>query len=721
MLKLIKLLLRLLLRLLYRVEVEGMEHFHQAGNRVLIVANHNSLLDGLLLYAWLPETPTYAINPVVAAKPSYKFFLRFVDLFLMDPTEPLSVKAMIKYIKQDHKAIIFPEGRITTTGTLMKIYDGPGLIADKADATILPIGIEGTQYSHASYMRDAGQRPRFAKIRIRILPPEKIDIPANVRGAERRDKSADQIQLIMYKLMFAAYKRDNTVFTALLDSMKNHGRKQIIMEDIKRQPLNYGQFLTRIFILARVFRSRTQPEEIVGLLLPNVAATTVSYMALQCLGRVPAMLNYSAGIQALRQACETASLKTVYSSRAFIDKAKLQDVITELERSVDIVYLEDLAADIGPLDKLIGLLRSYYPYAHYRRQRADQSPDKPATVLFTSGSEGAPKGVLLSHGNILTNYAQTRCYMDFRPNDILFNCLPLFHCFGLVVGCIMPLLSGSRTFLYPTPLHYRIIPEYIYSLNATVLFSTNTFLRGYGKHAHPYDFSTLRHVVAGAEKLQQETVQAWMDKFGIRILQGYGVTECSPVVSANTPMENRHGTVGRLLPGMQSYLQPVDGIDEGGELVLSGPNVMLGYLLHDRPGELIPPSTDRGPGWYATGDIVSMDDKGFLTIVGRAKRFAKIGGEMVPLVIVEELAARTWPDSSHAAISLPDERKGEKIILITNHRDADRKALQETIKALGHTELYLPVEIMFAEEIPLLGGGKTDYVSLKKQITQELS
>ena len=693
-----------------------MEHYHQAGNRVLIIANHTSLLDGVLLYAWLPETPRFAINTQIATRRHFKPFLRFADLFTMDPTSPLSVKSMVRFLQEDRKAVIFPEGRITLTGALMKIYEGPGLIADRSGATLLPIAIEGAQYSAFAYLGERRKTMRSPKIRLRVLAPEKINIDASIQGHERRKAAAATLQGLMYKLSFACYDYDRTIFDAILQAVGLFGKNQVVLEDIKREPLTYAQLLTRTFILAGALRKDTEPKERVGLLLPNVAAGVVSYLALQYLGRIPAMLNYTTGAQLLLKACETASIKTVYTSRQFIENAALEPLAEQLQQRVNLVYLEDLRGRIGLSDKLLGLLRSRYPRAHYRRVARDGNPNDPATILFTSGSEGTPKGVVLSHRNLLSNFAQARSCIGFQPSDVFFSCLPLFHSFGLNIGCLLPLLGGCRIFLYTTPLHYRVIPELLYQTDASILCGTNTFLKGYAHHAHPYDFKSLRYVLAGAEKLHEDTRTLWMEKFGIRILQGYGATECSPVVAVNTPINFKSGSVGKLMPGMEAYLAPVAGIETGGRLVVKGPNVMLGYLLHDSEGNIQPPRTERGEGWYDTGDIATIDDEGYIELLGRAKRFAKIGGEMISLTAVEELAGITWPDFNHGAISLPDERKGEKIILVTDYDQAERKSFQEKARELGYGELYIPKEVVCIGELPVLGTGKTDYVTLTEII-----
>ncbi len=684
----------------------------------MMVANHTSLLDGILLYAWLPETPTFAINTEIAAKRSFQFFLKFVDLFEMDHTSPLSLKSMIKFIKQDRKAVIFPEGRITVTGTLMKIYEGPALIAEKADAMILPIAIDGAHMSPFSYLKDRGHIKRFPKIRIRLLPPEKILLPEGLSSHDKRKLAANKLQQLMFNLQFSTFGFHKTLFTATCEAANQYGMNLTVLEDTNNVELTYKQLFTRAFILATRIEKQTVSAEHVGIMLPNVNAIAVVFLALQYLGRIPAMLNFSAGTQNIIKACETAKIKTVYTSRQFIDKANLNELISDLEYHVNVVYLEDFREQIGLMDKLTGVIKGHHPLKYYQ-QRGVPDSNSPAVILFTSGSEGVSKGVVLSHENILSNFAQIKVHVGFKPTDVVFTCLPLFHSFGLNAGFIMPLLGGSKVYLYPTPLHYRIIPQLVYEKNATIFFGTNTFFKGYAKHAHPYDFNNLRYVVAGAEKLRDDTRQLYMEKFGIRILEGYGVTETSPVISVNTPIVSKSGSVGLPMPAIESYLEPVEGIDQGGRLVVKGPNIMMGYLLHDSEGKIVPPSTERGEGWHDTGDIADIDEEGYISILGRAKRFAKLGGEMVSLTAVEELATQTWPESNHAAVSIPDDRKGEKIVLVTDYLEANKKKLQESARNLKYGEIYIPAKILLAEELPVMGTGKTDYIELTKMVLAE--
>lgn len=709
--KFVKFLLRSLLCLLYRVEVSGLENYFKAGKRVLIIANHTSLLDGVLLYAWLPETPTFAINTQIAERRSYKPFLKFVDLFIMNPVNPLSIKAMIKFLREDHKAVIFPEGRITVTGSLMKTYEGPGLVADKADATVLPIAIDGPQFSPYSYMQGRGRIVRFPKIRMIVLPPVKITLPPNLLGHERRKAAALQLQDVMFRLAYIVVPQQTTLYATLIYAAHRHGRNTVILEDIRRQPLTYQQVLIRSVVLARKIMHYTRSQEYTGLLLPNSSDTVVAFMALQYSGRIPAMLNYTAGLQALSQACKTGRISTVLTSRRFIDIAKLHDLAAGLSQQMTVLYLEDIAGRITTLDKLAAYLRAMLGTWDYRRTAGKHDPDQPALLLFTSGSEGTPKGVVLSHRNLLANFAQVSCHINYRDRDIIFSCLPLFHSFGLNAGCLMPLFSGCRVFLYPTPLHYRLVPEMVYELGATILFGANTFFKGYARYAHPYDFHTLRYAVAGAEKLREDTQKLWMEKFGIRILQGYGVTEASPVISVNTPLVGKMGTVGRPMTDIEYYLAPAEGIERGGRLIVKGPNIMLGYLQAGQDA-LQAPASERGPGWYDTGDIVDIDAEGFITILGRVKRFAKVGGEMISLTAVEELALAAWPGFNHAALNLPDEKKGEKIVLCTTHRQATRRELLEFARARGMSELSIPKQVIYLHKLPQLSTGKTDYRAL---------
>lgn len=702
-------LLRAILRLLYRVEVKGLEHYEKAGERVLLVANHQSFLDAVLLAVFLPEKPMFAINTHIAKKWWIRPFLSIAHTFPIDPTNPMATKSLIDEIKKDRKCVIFPEGRITVTGSLMKVYEGPGLIADKSHAKVLPVHIEGAQYTPFSRLRGKVRIHWFPKITMEMLEPRDFQVNDELKGRKRRAAIGNKLYDLMSEMLFATAQWNKPLLQTVLDCMHIHGGGHIIAEDIHRDPLSYRQLLTRSLILGRKIAAETHEGDYVGVMLPNMNTTLVTFLGLHAFGRIPAMLNFSTGAGNLASACKTAQLKRCYTSRQFVETAKLHALVEAItETGTEIRYLEDIGETVTLSDKLGGLLAAYVP-ALWRGRLNHITAEHPAVVLFTSGSEGVPKGVVLSHKNLMANRYQIGARVDFGPKDVVFNVLPMFHSFGLTGATILPLTSGIRIFFYPSPLHYRIVPELVYDTNSTILFGTDTFLAGYAKFAHPYDFYSVRYIFAGAEKLKDETRRTWSEKYGVRVFEGYGATETAPVISVNTPMQNRPGSVGRLMPGLGYRLQKVDGVDEGGKLIVRGPNVMLGYLLADNPGKLVPPEN----GWYDTGDIVEVDEQGFIHIKGRAKRFAKIGGEMVSLAAVEGFLAKLWPENHHAVVNLPDDKKGEQLVLITDRKDAKREDIVKYTRENGIGELSVPRTIKVVEKVPLLGTGKTDYQEVK--------
>ncbi len=699
-------ILRFILNIFYRVEVLGLENYTKAGKRVLLVANHTSFLDALLLAVYLPDNLGFAINSHIANLSIFKPFLRLVKTFPMDPTNPYALKNLIEILKKDEKCVIFPEGRITVTGSLMKIYEGPGMIADKSDANILPVKIEGAIYTPFSKMKGKVKTKFFPKIRIVILSPVKIKIPAEIKARQRRKQSGEELHKIMQNLMFKSVNLEQTIFEGLLEAVKINGYLHIIAEDIKRRPLNYRELLLGSFMLGAKFKKFSKIDENIGIMLPNSLANLISFFGLQSIARTPAMLNYSSGFKNVITACNTAEIKNVISSRIFIEKAKLANLVLELEKAeIKIIYLEDINSKTTNLDKLFSLFKTFFP----KRYSIQSDPDQKAVILFTSGSEGVPKGVVLSHKNINANRWQISSIIDFNPTDKILNALPMFHSFGFTIATILPTLAGIKVFFYPSPLHYRIVPEMIYDTNATIIFGTDTFLSGYAKFANAYDFYSVRYAFAGAEKLKEETRKIYSEKYGVRIFEGYGSTETSPVLAMNTPMHNKAGTVGQLLPGIEYRLEQIAGIDEGGKIIVKGPNVMLGYYLNNNPGKLIPPAANE----YDTGDIVSIDAEGYITIKGRAKRFAKVAGEMISLTAVEGYLASLWPNYNHAVIAIPDEKKGEQLVLFTTKADFERSEILNYIKNNGISELSIPRKINYINKIPVLGTGKADYVELK--------
>ncbi len=703
----IKVLLRTLSSLMFRVQVKG--HPPADSGRLLVVANHESFLDGLLLGLFLPLDPVFVVHTGVVRNPAFRLLLSLVDYLAVDPTSPMAMKKVIRLLESGRPVVIFPEGRITTTGSLMKTYDGPAFVAAKTGATILPVRIDGAARTYFSRLAAHVPRRLFPRISLSILPTTHIPMPEAPTARDRRRRAGEAMRRLMQEMIFAT-RPDQTLFTTLLDAADIQGHGHSLVEDLKQIEYSYRDVIKMALALGRLVARESRPSEKVGILLPNLAPTLGLVFGLSAYRRTAAMLNYTAGVEGLQAAITAAQIRCIVTSQAFVEQAKLGDKLPALQ-GVRLIYLEELQATMRLSDKLWLLLWAL-PFP--RLALPAGSPEDAAVVLFTSGSEGKPKGVVLSHRALLANVAQIRAVVDFSIDDKILNALPLFHSFGLTAGGLLPVLAGARVFLYPSPLHYRVIPELAYDRNCTVLLGTSTFLGNYAKFAHPYDFYRLRYVIAGAEKLATPVRDLWFEKFGIRIFEGYGATETAPVLAVNTPMAFRSGTVGQFLPGIQYQLVPIPGIAAGGMLHVKGPNLMSGYLRFENPGVLQPPASPAGDGWYETGDVVELSDEGFVKIVGRVKRFAKVAGEMVSLEAVEKLAASTSPTAAHAASTQPDPARGETILLFSTDPALNREQLQVTARSGGWPEIAVPRRIITVDALPLLGTGKIDYVSLKQ-------
>lgn len=693
-------LARFIFQVLLRLEVKGLENLPKAGERTIIAPNHVSLLDGPIMHAVLPGHSAFAIDTGMASHWWVKPFLKVINFHTLDPTKPLATRTLVNIVRQGRTIVIFPEGRLTVTGGLMKVYDGTAMIADRADAWIVPVRIEGPERSGFSYLRPTQIRKAwFPRTTVTILPPRKLDLAAELRGKVRRQTAGARLQDIMVDTAVETARIDQTLFQALAEakSVRATGKSPAVTDPMGTA-LSYRKLIVGAQVLGGKLTNLAPAGAAVGIMLPNSAGAAVTFFALQGIGRVAAMINFTAGPKNVIAACHAAKVRAVLSSKAFVEKARLGDLVTQLQAAgITVVNLEDIRAGIGIADKVKAVFRGSRPLV-------ERKPNDAAVVLFTSGSEGTPKGVVLSHRNLLANASQCLARVAADGEDKVFNVLPIFHSFGLTGGMIMPLVGGIPLYLYPSPLHYRIVPELAYQTNATILFGTDTFLAGYARTAHPYDFHNVRLIMAGAEAVKGRTRQLYMEKFGVRILEGYGVTETAPVLAMNTPLANRPGTVGRLSPLMKARLEAMPGIEEGGRLLVSGPNVMLGYYRADNPGVLEPPVG----GWHDTGDIVSIDADGYIQIKGRAKRFAKIAGEMVSLAAVEDMAAELWPRALSVVVALPDARKGERLMLLTQQSDAERSAFSRHARLKGASEIMVPADIVILQHLPLLGTGKPD-------------
>lgn len=698
-----KILLQWLLQLFFRTRVVGQEKLVFQGPSI-VLPNHVSFLDAIFLYAYLPSGTYFVINTDIARK--IPFVLRWVNHIAIDPLNPYSLKKIVNIVKSGIPVVLFPEGRITTTSNLMKIYSGIGFVALKTAATLYPVIFRGLERSKVSRVQDKVKSCWFPAVTVYIDDPQTL-VLGNIQNVrQQKQESSDKILVMLQAGTFKAQQEQEkcvNLFDKLVQAKKLHGGSKVMAEDISGN-ITYARGIMGSYILANKLRPLLKEQTNIGVLLPNSIGHLVTLFALFYLGKTPAILNFSAGGENNLTCSETAGLTTILTSRLFIEKGHFEELVAKLGTKFQILYLEDIKAEMNWLDKVGGLVN----YLSGVKAKGEAG-----VILFTSGSESKPKGVLLTHANIIANISQISCIIDYSHRDKMLNALPMFHSFGLTAGTLLPILGGVEVFLYPSPLHYKIVPEIAYDRNATLLLGTPTFLHGYAKYAHHYDFYSLRYVLAGGEKLRDEVRKIWQDKFGLRIFEGYGTTETAPVLSINTPLFNRFGTVGRFLPGIEWRTESVPGIEEGGNLFVKGPNVMAGYLLHDKG--FVP-----APEWYDCGDVVSVDQQGFVTIRSRLKRFAKVSGEMVSLDAVERTAEQCFSTNRNAAINLPDQRKGEKIILYTMDKNASKQLLREFMVQGKQSMLAMPSDIVIVDKLPLLGTGKTDYVTLKVMADKEV-
>lgn len=646
-------------------------------------------MDGVALGLLLPHAPLVIVAPHDIKSWWMKALYSALPHAIVDVRQPRALRALLKLVEPGRSIVLFPEATPDRVFALRKVYEVPALFAVQCGMKIAPV-----------YIEEGG--------RIQVHAPLSPEKRAGGSAKERRRAAVSRVRAAMENAIATSGARQ-TVFEAFLDALHRRGRRVKIIEDLREQPESYGKLLKASLAIGRWITTFSRNGEAIGILLPNMSTAVCSALGAGALGRVPAMLNYTAGAAGIRNACVAAHVKCIVTSRRFLAIIKapaLPDSLPEFEWR----YLEDFALNLRDKFWLIG-----YALWFPRKAITHKDSSAAAVILFTSGSEDRPKGVALSHDALLANVRQMRALVDFSESDRFFNPLPLYHSYSFTACTLMPLVSGTPLLLYPTPLHYRAIPEVVYRKQCTCLFGTGTFLMRYAECARSNDFAHVRHVIAGGEKLREEVQALWMEKFGLRILEGYGATECAPVIALNSTHRFKKNTVGNLLPAIEHRLRPAPGISRGGVLHVRGPNVMLGYYRIERAGVLERTQSDCGEGWYCTGDIVDIDGDGFVTIVGRVRRFAKIAGEMVSLEVVEGIAARASPAARHAAIAHSDSGRGEAIVLFTTDSELDRLTLHRAAQETGWPALALPREIVCVKELPLLGTGKTDYVTLSRK------
>ncbi|RUV44437.1 MAG: 2-acyl-glycerophospho-ethanolamine acyltransferase [Mesorhizobium sp.] len=689
-------------KLAYRIADDRIRIARNARTPVIYVVSHQSRIEPALMLSLLPDDTLHILDEASARSPWLEPWRELARTIAFNAEHLFVSRRLVRVLKGKGRLAVYLPDDVEPDVKSFRLFRAITRIAMQADARIVPIFVAGARDLPMS-LTPADKAPRhwFPRLSLSVLEPMTVAelVARNPDMASNTNALFDRFA----EARLYGSNLDRGLFLAMRDAADRVGASHPIIEDVISGALSYRKMFIGARVLGRRFEAVTAPGEAVGLLLPNANGIVLSFVGLISAARVAAMINYTAGPASVTAAIRTAVIRTVVSSRAFIEKAAIDDIVAAVEAGgAKMLWLEDVRESVTLLDKVAAALFWRFPL---QRQQAP----KPAVILFTSGSEGTPKAVVLSHRNLLANAMQAEARITISPADILLNVLPVFHSFGLTGGTILPLVTGVKLFLYPSPLHYKIIPEIARKVKPTVMFGTDTFLANYARTAKDGDFSSLRFVVAGAEAVKPETRRTYRDRFQASIIEGFGLTEAAPVVAVNTAIHNRDGTVGRLLPAIRMKLEPVEGISEGGRLWLDGPNMMMGYMTADRPGELQPLE-----GWHDTGDIVSVDRDGFITIRGRAKRFAKIAGEMVSLGAVEMLVQSLWPEQRHAAVAVPDKRRGERIVLVTTADDANAEELRQFGKKAGAAELMVPNDIIKVEEIPVLGSGKTDYVSARK-------
>lgn len=711
----IKNLLLMLFRIFFctafKLTINGQRLLNASGPLIL-APNHSSWLDAVILATVLnSEWKFIASADVTERNWVLRLLIRKQGCVLVDPSTPFSLREVSRLLKNGGKVVIFPEGGLSDTGRLQKFYEGVGFLMARTQAPVATCYIRGANLS--VFARNEGKKRLFPAISLHIHKPEHAPEFPGVKLFEQRQRITKWLRERMVREQFEVdfANSEKNLLAAIRNEAKRNPSKKII-QDASGANLTYRKLVTGARLLSLAIKEKISPQEnTVLVLLPNANAMPLTLMALWQQGRTAAILNFSSGLPSMLFCAELTMAKTLITSRTFLSRASIS-IEPFIHAKLNILYLEDLRQQISSYARISEYFRQVVWPSHSEDLPESQiEGDTNAVVLFTSGSEGKPKGVILTHSNIVANVRQIMPTIDFLPNDKVFNALPMFHSFGLL-GAMIPLCTGMSLFVYPSPLHYRVIPSIVYDRKATIFLGTNTFLNGYARRANPYDFHTLRYVIVGAEKLQQPVIDKYTEIFGARLLEAYGATECSPLISINSPFDPEPRSVGKIVPGMEWKLEPVAGVTEGGRLFLRGPNIMRGYINPEANAQF-----QSLNGWYDTGDIVTVSDTGMIRISGRMKRFAKISGEMISLTAVEELLnariAQTFPHIEIVVMAIPDKDKGEALLALSNEATLTLDMLRKAVSESGQPLLWAPKHFRHLSHIPKLGSGKTDYVALQ--------
>ena len=727
----LRLVLVLLTHTFYRLQVVGREHVPERGG-ALLVPNHVSFIDGLLILASLDRPIRFVVDADYVHHPLLRPFMKSLGAIPISasggPRMLLrSLRDAGKYLDQGELVCIFPEGQLTRTGMLLPFRRGFERLSKGRGAPIIPVHLDRIWGSIFSYANGRF----FTKL------PERIPYPVTVCFSARlpSDTPVYEVRRAVQDMGEAAWRLrmadSRPLYHGFVHAMRRHPFR-LAFADTTRPRLSHLRALASTIALARALRPYWDGQPSVGILLPPSVAGALTNFAATLSGRISVNLNYTAGRAGLESAARQAGLRTVVTSRTFMDRAK-----AELPKGIQPLWMEEVAGTIGGRARLMALLLAAFAPLQLI-ERACGMRQRPtigdiATVIFSSGSTGDPKGVMLTHFNLQANVEAVAQTVPIHPTDRLLGVLPFFHSFGYMATLWLAALHGMGVVFHPTPLEASAIGELVRRYRVTFLIATPTLLQLYLRRCTPEQFGSLRVVLTGAEKLSERLAQAFEDQFGVRPLEGYGTTECAPVIAVSGPgfrapgfyqRGARRGHVGQPLPGVSVRIVDPDTFQPlppktPGMLLVKGPNVMRGYLGRDD----LTASVMRD-GWYITGDIATLDEDDFLQITDRLSRFSKIGGEMVPHGRVEEALqeAAAKDVQAFAVTAIPDERKGERLAVLHTLDEAVIPAILEKVAAQGLPNLFIPRRDHFVkvDKLPVLGTGKLDLRQVRRLAMERL-
>ncbi|MDR1657202.1 MAG: AMP-binding protein [Deltaproteobacteria bacterium] len=703
---------QVLVTFFFRPRVRGIATIDLPQESVVLISNRTSRADAAILGALIKRPLTLVLDRVWPESRLVKLLSFFQTVLRVDYDKPLAGQGVSEALAAGSSVVIFPEAVPTISEVVMKVVDEAAIWLCGVQAPIIYVDFDGPQYG---YFGDAKNtivhRPKRSINRVTFhpFPQDTLVLEGPPARLEVRRRASRALHSAMVELRFWSRQEEfnRNLWVSLIDAKNRFGGSKVVLEDIARKPLNYRQFVAEARRWASLFAPLTRPGEPVGLLFVNGIPQALSMFGLWSIGRVPVFLNYSQGLTLLKASLKTAQVTTIITSGAFIKNLGLGDIFEGTPgRFID----TDLFSESGTLDRI----RSYIPDFFFDRKFP--AAGETAAILFTSGSEGLPKGVVHTHRSLLSNAYQVVALHSLGPDDIIINAMPLFHTMGLNPLFLLPMLFGLRSFLYISPLHAHTIPRLAYELKATFIVASDTFANAWAKEAHQADFGTIKFFLAGSEQIKAKTHELFLREFGVRILEGYGVSEAAPAIFLNSLYYYRCGSCGVKVPGLELMIEPVEGVAQGGILKVKGPNIMSGYLFSDRPGVLVPPKD----GWHDTGDIVEIDPDGFGYIRGRFKRFAKIAGEMISLVTIEDVVNKLWPGQPQAVVAVEDQRRGERLVLVTEEQSPDLEKLREAIRAEGLPDFYSPRHFLCLK-IPLYPVGKINMPKLLQDVREVLA